>query len=62
MKGTIMLGAAMLGLNSSGWLKESNRSQREYLAESSRAAVQACVAEMRAAQRARVECCAPVVA
>lgn len=52
----------MLGLNSSGWLKESIRSQREYLAESSRAAVQACVAEMRAAQRARVECCAPVVA
>jgi hypothetical protein len=56
-----MLGAAMLGLNSSGWLKESIRSQREYLAESSRAAVQACVAELRVAQRSNTECCVPAV-
>jgi hypothetical protein len=61
MKGMMMLGAAMLGLNSAGWLKESIRSQREYVAESSRAAVQECIAELRAAQRSSTACCAPAV-
>jgi hypothetical protein len=61
MKGTIMLGAAMLGLNSSGWLKETIRSQRESLVESSRAALQECIVELRAAQRSSTACCAPAV-
>jgi hypothetical protein len=44
-----MLGATMFGLNSDGWLRESLRSQHEYLAEADRAVSQACMREVRAA-------------
>jgi hypothetical protein len=54
-----MLGAPLLGLNSAGWLKESLRSQHEYLAETDRALAQACMLELRAASKRQVEsaCC-----
>jgi hypothetical protein len=58
MKGTIMLGATVLGLNSTGWLKETIRSQREYVAETSRAAMQEHPDALRAAQRCAPGCCA----
>jgi hypothetical protein len=58
MKGSIMLGASMLGLNSTGWLKESLRSQHEYLADTDRAISQACLLELRAAAaRPDAACC-----
>jgi hypothetical protein len=44
-----MLGVTTHGLNSSGWLKESLRSQHEHLIETRRAIVQACLTELRAA-------------
>ena len=44
----LMLGVTMLGLNASGWLKETNRSQREYFADTDRSVVQACINELRA--------------
>jgi hypothetical protein len=49
----------MLGLNSTGWLKESLRSQHEYLADTDRAIAQACMLELRAAAARPMEsaCC-----
>lgn len=43
-----MLDMTMFGLNTSGWLKESQRSQREYIADTDRRVVQACINEGRA--------------
>jgi hypothetical protein len=39
---------AMFGLNTTGWLKESERSQRERLADTNRSILQACINELRA--------------
>ena len=54
-----MLDMTMLGLNTTGWLKESQRSQREYLAETDRSILQAGINELRAASARPVEaaCC-----
>ena len=43
-----MLDTALLGLNTTAWLKESERSQREYLADTNRSIVQACINQIRA--------------
>jgi hypothetical protein len=53
----MMFGAQLLGLNATGLLKESQRSQREYLADSDRAATQACLVELREAQARSQACC-----
>ena len=47
-----MLGVTLFGLNTSGWLKESHRSQQEYLDETDRSIVQACIVELRNAAKA----------
>ena len=46
----------MLGLNTTGWFKESQRSQREHLADTNRAILQACIVELRAVTDAPQEC------
>ena len=51
-----MLDMTMLGLNTTGWLKESQRSQREYLADTNRSVVQACITELRAIADGRQAC------
>ncbi len=49
-----MLGVTVFGLNTSGWLKESQRSQREYLADQDRSVIQACIVELRDAAKAKL--------
>ncbi len=51
-----MLDMAMFGLNTSGWLKESERSQREHLADTNRSILQACIVQLRAVTDARQQC------
>ena len=43
-----MLDMAILGLNTTGWLRESERSQRERLADTNRSILQACINQLRA--------------
>ena len=42
-----MLDPTLLGLNTTGWLKESEREQREYLVDSRRSILQACINQVR---------------
>ena len=43
-----MLDMTLFGLNTTGWLRESERSQRERLADTNRSILQACINELRA--------------
>ena len=51
-----MLDMSLLGLNTSGWLREADRSQRERLADTNRSILQACINQLRAVTDARQEC------
>jgi hypothetical protein len=50
-----MLDTSLLGLNTSGWLRESDRSQRERLADTNRSILQACINQLRAVTDGRQE-------